>query len=146
MLVISCVIRAPDFMQVSMWPLLVRDGLALPYAGLAFLWLGLLGLWGSQLSVMIMQGDPGTASGPGKGMTGGMAAWAAWWMGCLFAVATVVLHVAQVLVPPPPHLPWLYDRTFITLGFMGLAITMVHLNVAQWALPQCVRVDKQKQQ
>jgi hypothetical protein len=56
----------------------------------------------------------------------------------------VLLHVLQLTVSPPAGLPWLYDRLFITYGFVFIAAAMLYLNYRQWH-QQPLGVSKKKQ-
>ncbi len=114
-----------------MYPLLDRDGLTIPYAALALVWGGLMGMWAPAVAAATAASQPPRPSGPlrraAAAFTNLLAAG--------FVVAALGLHAAQRLRPPPEHLPWLYDRGFITLGFGGGALVALHLQAAQWRLP-----------
>ncbi len=122
-----------------MYPLLERDGLLLPYVALWLIWGSLMWAWAPHILQVIRSGDPDHHHPPSSSVgqpkqKAGFAGWMVGLFGCVFVVGVVACHVAKEWVEPPPHLPWLYDRLFVTLGFVGLALTMLHLQVAQWRL------------
>lgn len=51
--------------------------------------------------------------------------------GMLFVAASICLHTAFEHIEPPEHLPWLWDRAFISLAFVGLAALAVYLQVGR---------------
>jgi hypothetical protein len=99
-----------------MYPLLVRDGVALAY-------MATIGLYLLMITALV----------PAKGVQpvtlssqrGRLLAAA----GCAGAV---VLHLMQALVPAPQRLLWLHDRLFITYSFVFVAACMLYLNWRQW--------------
>eukprot|EP00882_Tetradesmus_deserticola_P029313 GHRQ01032824.1.p1 GENE.GHRQ01032824.1~~GHRQ01032824.1.p1 ORF type:complete len:115 (-),score=48.70 GHRQ01032824.1:458-802(-) len=99
-----------------MYPLLIRDGVALAYAATIGLYLLVI-----------------TALVPADGA---QPVTLAKQHGRLLAVlgcgGAVVLHLLQALVPAPQQLPWLHDRLFITYSFVFMAGCMVYLNWRQW--------------
>ncbi len=120
-----------------MWPLLYRDGLALPYAALCLGWAFLMLAWvPSVLLGHQQQARLGGGSGASKQGKPSTLQWltnlAVWLLGAAFAAAALGVHVAERLVPPPERLPWLWDRAFITLSFAGLALGALHLQVRGW--------------
>ncbi|KAI8465567.1 MAG: ALG6, ALG8 glycosyltransferase family-domain-containing protein [Monoraphidium minutum] len=117
---------APAAAAFSMYPLLERDGLALPYAATIAVY----------LSVMLKLraaafGPGGGKGGAARGQAGGWAAAAAWGG----AGAALALHAARALLPPPVRLPWLHDRAFVSLAFACVAGGMAYFNWRQWAQP-----------
>ena len=41
-------------------------------------------------------------------------------------------HCARATLPPPPHLPWLYDRAFITVACVCLSTIACYLQVREY--------------
>jgi alpha-1,3-glucosyltransferase len=113
-------IWGPVVAAFSMYPLLVRDGVAAAYAASIVLY------------VTVMTG---LAAQKGIGavtvLNTKAAVLAA--LGCLCAV---VLHLLQLFVPPPEGLPWLHDRLFISYGFVFIAAAMLYTNVQQYKQQQ----------
>lgn len=109
-------IWGPVVAAFSMYPLLVRDGVAMAY--LATIVLYVL----TTTSLLPSRGIKAVTVQNGKAAV--LAAGA--------CVSAVCLHLLQVLVPPPEKYPWLYDRAFITYAFWFMAADMVLLNCRQW--------------
>lgn len=109
----------------SMYPLLERDGLALPYAAC-------LAIYAAVLAQLLPRGG-GSGGGGGALPTGVVAAAKAATSGGV--LAAVALHVARTLLPPPERLPWLWDRAIVSLGFLYVAAGMAYFNWRQWNQP-----------
>lgn len=144
----------------SMFPLLVRDGVAVPYAALCVLYAVLM--WPASTA---LQATLAARQVPRAAPTSGAAAasekeapseqeaaaaaigdasrgakrgaWARWQPACGVAavVVAVGLHVARVVVVPPARLLWLHDRLFITAAFGALVPMLLFLQWWQWTLP-----------
>jgi hypothetical protein len=100
-----------------MYPLLERDGLALPYiAGLVV-----------YLVIMMELAPSRPLSNNKKGLANAIPA--------VGIGAMICLHLARAFVPPPARLPWLHDRAFISLSFVAIAAAMLYSNWRQWHLP-----------
>ncbi|KAJ9515807.1 hypothetical protein QJQ45_008647 [Haematococcus lacustris] len=124
--------------QVSMYPLLERDGLSLPYVALMLLWAGLALIalpWprASQPAAVSTRATTETQTSRAVARLSGLLESPA--LGSISALTLIALHAAKLLVPAPTHLPWLYDRVFITLAFVALTPIALYLQVAQWTLP-----------
>jgi len=145
--------------MVSMYPLLARDGLSLPYAALLLLWCGSVWPLASEVGCELrgslglgsfsvgeadrklgggsMQQQQQQTKGVGKrgferGRAQGLSGQSQT-IGMVGSMCGLVgLHLAQATLQPPSHLPWLYDRAFITASFAGLAAIACCLQVAQW--------------
>lgn len=99
----------------QMYPLLVRDGAAMAYVATITLY----------LTVM-------TALVP-KGVLAYTVDSSRWRLVAAAGLGgAVALHLGAVAVSPPANLPWLFDRLFITYGFVFIAAAMVYLNWRQW--------------
>jgi hypothetical protein len=110
-----------------MYPLLVRDGAAMAYVATIALYLVVLtGLIPKGVRAYSVD-DSRWRLAAGLGLGG-----------------AVLLHVLQVTVAPPAALPWLYDRLFISYGFVFVAAAMLYLNYRQWH-QQPLGVGKKKQ-
>ncbi|KAG2489811.1 hypothetical protein HYH03_011760 [Edaphochlamys debaryana] len=121
---------------VSMFPLLVRDGLALPYAAHVMLYGAVLAptavQYGRQLQAEL---GGGRSAGLLSHAVRGCSALVLRFWGVLAVLATaagVGLHVAREVVPAPENLPWLHDRLFITFAFAGFAVAFVYTQCRQW--------------
>lgn len=171
----------PSPPQLSMFPLLERDGLSIVYAALWVMWGAAMWPW----AVLVQQqgacggsrcGDLGQQEGwqgEGEEQWGAASSEAAgggvsrrtfrpkdgssthkqqgsavsgqaqgvrvgagslpWWVGLVVCAAVGALHAGKALVAPPERLPWLWDRIFITVSFVGLVLCWVYLNVRQWS-------------
>ncbi|KAF5828838.1 ALG6, ALG8 glycosyltransferase family-domain-containing protein [Dunaliella salina] len=163
----ACLWFVPAAM-VSMYPLLKRDGLSLPYAALLLLWCGTVWPWGLEVRCGL-KGPLGHGSCSGekadsksgggsmqqqqqqqqqqqlakaegkrgfeKGRPQRSALDRLQTLGLLgVACGLSGLHLAQATLQPPGHLPWLYDRAFITASFVGLSALACSLQVAQWVV------------
>jgi alpha-1,3-glucosyltransferase len=115
---------APAVAALSMFPLLERDGAALPYAAA-------LAIYAAVMTRLLPRGAAGKAGKGGAAATGWAAAAAkvAAWGG---AAAALGLHAARALVPAPERLPWLHDRLFVSLSFVFVAGGMAYFNWRQW--------------
>jgi hypothetical protein len=111
-----------------MYPLLVRDGVALAYAATIGLYL---------LAITAIVPAQGVQAVTVASQRGRLLATA----GCTGAA---VLHVLQAVVPAPKRLPWLHDRLFITYSFVFIAGCMVYLNWRQWNQQGSSRAAKVK--
>eukprot|EP00850_Spirogloea_muscicola_P015051 SM000112S23993 [mRNA] locus=s112:197114:199570:- [translate_table: standard] len=110
----------------SMYPLLQRDRLALPYIALQALF---------QLAMV------GTC--PAEG-TGGDEIWLARLLPLSLA-GGAVLHAAAVLVPPPPRYPYLHPALMTAYAFAHFGTLFVYTNWRQWAELRRGKSDKAKQ-
>lgn len=109
-------IWGPVIASFSMYPLLVRDGLALAY------------LAANVLYVVVM-----TAILPSKGVRAvTVHNRKAALLAASACVGAVCLHLLELAVPPPEQYPWLYDRAFITYSFWFFAAAMAYMNYQQW--------------
>ena len=94
----------------TMFPLLVRDGLTIPYFVLTGLWSYLMGLPPTSLSVFLTRTDGGGLALPSKivhfGTYVGMIGW----------------HVVQAFVLPPEDKPDLWVVANVCLGCAGFSI------------------------
>lgn len=99
----------------QMYPLLVRDGAAMAYVASIALYLTLL-------TALVPKGVLAHSVDVPK--------WRA--LSVAGLLGAVLLHVLEVCVPPPARLPWLYDRLFISYGFVFIAAAMLYLNYRQW--------------
>lgn len=109
-------IWGPVVASFSMYPLLVRDGVAMAY------------LATNVLYVLIM-----TAIVPSKGIRAvTVQNHKAAMLAAAACVGAVCLHLLQLVVPAPERYPWLYDRAFITYAFWFILADMVYLNIRQW--------------
>lgn len=106
----------PVVASFSMFPLLVRDGVAMAY------------LATNVLYVLVVTSLLPTKSIKAVTVQNGKAAVLA----ASACVGAVCLHFLQLVVPPPDKYPWLYDRAFITYAFWFMAANMVYLNYKQW--------------
>ena len=104
----------------SMFPLLERDGLALPYAALLMLH--------GALATGLLQHRVRRPSDP---LYSPLLARVALqhrrllvWGGVAAAGAC---HVVRVCLPPPPRLPWLWDRACVSLAYAFIADAQVYL-------------------
>lgn len=99
----------------QMYPLLVRDGVAMAYIATNALYLILL-----------------TGFVP-KGVLARSVGSRTWRLAAAAALGgAVLLHVLELTVSPPASLPWLWDRLFVTYGFVFIAAAMAYLNFRQW--------------
>ena len=129
-------------LQVSMFPLLERDGLTLPYFAMLMIWAAIAWPWACSMRAArrtALDADTPRAARLSKDSTGVQAASPLEAVGgvqgalALGGVGVLlVLHAGKELFPPPEHLPWLYDRIFTTVTFVGLALIWAGLQVAQW--------------
>jgi alpha-1,3-glucosyltransferase len=114
----------------QMYPLLVRDGAAMAYIATNALYLILL-----------------TGLVP-KGVQAYSVGSTTWRLAAAAALCgAVLLHVLELTVSPPASLAWLWDRLFVTYGFVFIAAAMVYLNFRQWHLsPASSAAGKKKAQ
>ncbi|KXZ49057.1 hypothetical protein GPECTOR_23g142 [Gonium pectorale] len=133
----------PLLAGLSMYPLLERDGLALPYVALC-------GLYGAVVASTALeharqlQDERRTAAATSAGSAGGggrsgrvspaaallLRRWPALSLAAL--VGAAALHAARLALPPPERLPWLHDRAFISAAFGGFAVAYLYLQASQW--------------
>ena len=99
----------------QMYPLLVRDGVAMAYVATIALYLVVM-------TAMVPKGVMAYSVDNSRWRLFAKAA----------LIGAVMLHLAELTVPPPAALPWLFDRLFITYGFLFIAAAMVYLNWRQW--------------
>jgi alpha-1,3-glucosyltransferase len=123
----AAALAAPLVAAFSMYPLLERDGLALPYAACCL-------IYAAAIARLRPTGLPwsGAAGAAPLPPAAAAAARAAAWGG---AAAAGALHALRAFVPPPARLPWLHDRLFISLAFAYIAAGMAYFNWRQWAQP-----------
>eukprot|EP00850_Spirogloea_muscicola_P017087 SM000143S00752 [mRNA] locus=s143:321475:323960:+ [translate_table: standard] len=110
----------------SMYPLLQRDRLALPYSALQALF---------QLAM--------AGACPVEGPSGSEA-----WLARLLPLSLAggaVLHAAAVLVPPLPRYPYLHPALMTVYAFAHFALLFVYTNWRQWADLRSGESDKAKQ-
>ncbi|GLI67446.1 hypothetical protein VaNZ11_011639 [Volvox africanus] len=129
----------PILAAFSMFPLLERDGVSLPYISLCALYGAVMA--GPALS-LARQLHRAQASSKARRRSGwlkqavtGLSGWALrhWVVLASLAVAgNLGLHAARLILPPPERLPWLHDRAFITAAFGGFALTSIYLQISQW--------------
>lgn len=113
----------------SMYPLLVRDGVSMAYIATICFY------------ILVM-----TAIVPEKGVQAvTVRNRTAAWLAAAACAGAVVLHLLQLIVPPPENLPWLHDRLFITYGFCFIAAEMLYLNYRQWVQQVSGSSNKVKQ-
>jgi alpha-1,3-glucosyltransferase len=146
---------------MSMHPLLERDGLNLPYTALILIWTAVAMLLaptnssgagskkssssGTTSTSTLQEADTDGSTDKTETrqykagvVTRTLVLLETLPQSPLFCVASILLlvalHGAKVLVSPPAHLPWLWDRAFTTVGFVYLAAIAAHLQLAQWRL------------
>lgn len=102
----------------QMYPLLVRDGAAMAYVATITLYITLM-------TGMLPKGVLAYTVDDRRGRLLAAAGLA----------GAVLLHVLQLTVKPPAQLPWLFDRLFISYGFVFIAAAMAYLNHRQWHQP-----------
>lgn len=108
-------IWAPVVGAFQMYPLLVRDGAAMAYlATIALYLIVTTGLVPKGVLAYTVDSSKWRLAA-GAGLAG-----------------AVLLHVLELTVAAPANLPWLYDRLFVTYGFVFIAAAMVYLNYRQW--------------
>lgn len=99
----------------QMYPLLVRDGAAMAYIATNALYLILM-----------------TGLVP-KGVLAYSVDSSRWRLAATVGLlGAVVLHLLEVAVPAPANVPWLFDRLFVSYGFVFIAAAMLYLNYRQW--------------
>lgn len=113
---------APAVGALSMFPLLERDGLTLPYAAL-------LVMHASLASGLLPHRTRGRHHY--QPLLVRLALERRRWLAGGAVAAALALHALRALVPPPARLPWLWDRAFITLSYAFIAEGMVYLNWRQ---------------
>lgn len=112
----------------SMFPLLKKDGLSLPYLAVPLLYCA---------AVLLVQ--TGLLSGrrrearPAPGLAGlpPMRAALRWGPAVSVAVAAV-LHAVAAAVQPPPQYPFLWDAAMMTWSFLHFAALFAYTNAEQW--------------
>eukprot|EP01026_Neomeris_dumetosa_P002792 TRINITY_DN10751_c0_g1_i1.p1 TRINITY_DN10751_c0_g1~~TRINITY_DN10751_c0_g1_i1.p1 ORF type:complete len:153 (-),score=19.35 TRINITY_DN10751_c0_g1_i1:246-704(-) len=104
---------------LSCFPLLVRDGVALAYVGVAGIWIaGVICAWPR---IICDQG----------GQKEGVVGWQNMLKMCIMFVSIgggVMLHVLQAALPPPERYPFLYPMLMTTYSFGHFFIAMIYLN------------------
>ncbi|KAG2433128.1 hypothetical protein HYH02_012829 [Chlamydomonas schloesseri] len=120
----------------SMFPLLVRDGVGLPYVAVAAMY-GAVMAGAALQQARQLQAERRAAPRSGAvaraldAVTGFLLdLWPL--LAAAGVAAAAALHAARLLLPAPPHLPWLYDRAFITFSFVGFATAFAYSQLAQW--------------
>jgi alpha-1,3-glucosyltransferase len=94
----------------TMFPLLHRVDLAVPYAVLTLLWAYLLGLPPTSLSLYFYEG------------AGGWSHWATLFIHCSFYLAMAFWHVLVLFLPPPPDKPDLWVVANVGVGAAGFSL------------------------
>ncbi|KAI0549034.1 ALG8 glycosyltransferase family ALG6 [Xylaria curta] len=105
----------------TMFPLLQRVDLRVPYAVLTFLWAYLLGLPPTSMSAYFHKGQNTAVQ------------WATLLVHGLFYLAMAVWHVAERIIPPPAGKPDLWVVANVGVGFAGFSLCYVW---CQWKLVQ----------
>lgn len=129
----------PLVASFSMFPLLIRDGAALPYMALCALYIVLI--WPSAVQ-QAREGIERLEAAHPKGRRRWLVrAWVRLVRALLRAAnvllvgscaGMVALHAARELVPPPERYAWLYDRAFISYAFVHFAAAFVFAQIGQW--------------
>lgn len=129
----------------SMFPLLVRDGLAVPYLALTLLFV----LFSPPPApAPATSADPTSAPAGCRHVAGpdgstwqarvdGLArTWAQHEARVAVALggAMLLLHVLRETVPPPPRLPYIHAALFVTLSFFGFVLVFALSTYLQWTL------------
>lgn len=116
----------------SMWPLLKKDGLAIPYVAVAALFVAIA----QQASA---EGRSSVVAAPLKGdrqaratpQHRGMA-----YAAGLSLLGAMLIHAAASLFPAPARYPYLHDAAYTTYAFAHFIPVWGYLNWRQWH--QCV--------
>ncbi|KAG9443447.1 hypothetical protein H6P81_014787 [Aristolochia fimbriata] len=115
------------YAMFSMFPLLCRDQLVVPYVALLALFL---------LIYHTPHGRPHT-----KGM--GFMAWK--WLIVLPVLVSIVLHITYLSFKPPEKYPFLFEALMMILCFSQFVIIAGYANVKQWMLlGSSAGTDKEK--
>lgn len=119
---------SPLVASFSMYPLLERDGLALPYAAC-------LAVYAAVVMKLLPAGGSGAGSGGSRSRSKAtprtfavMTKYAA----MAGIAAATALHAARATVQPPAKLPWLWDRAIVSLSFIYVVAGMAYFNWRQW--------------
>mmetsp|Transcript_63296 Transcript_63296/g.200189 ORF Transcript_63296/g.200189 Transcript_63296/m.200189 type:complete len:521 (+) Transcript_63296:181-1743(+) len=128
----------PPVATFSMYPLLKRDGLSVAYVGCLLLW-----------APVALCGPAPPATPRDKPMgrwARGVEAVGAyqWRIAGLSAAGGLCIHLAELVVPPPTHLPHLFPAVFTFYAFIHLLPMWLYTNARQWALPE--EDEKEKRQ
>lgn len=125
---------APLVAAFSMYPLLERDGLALPYAAC-------LAIYAAAMHKLLprMGSGGGSKTAKTRAAHGGEQpvnhATAVRMVGGGGILMATALHAARILLPTPQRLPWLWDRAFVSLAFVYVVCGMAYFNWRQWRQP-----------
>ncbi|KAJ1956731.1 Glucosyltransferase-like protein, partial [Dipsacomyces acuminosporus] len=109
----------------SMYPLLFRDGLQIPYWVMAVGW-------------SLLRGCPGC---PADSARIPKAVVAMQWLSTLIMVA---IHIAHAFIPPPASLPDLYVVLNVVFSFGMFMLFMIYFNYRQFTLFTTAKARKQK--
>jgi alpha-1,3-glucosyltransferase len=113
----------------QMYPLLVRDGAAMAY------------LATNALYLIIMTGLVP------KGVLAYSVHSSKWRLAATVGLLGVILlHSLELFMSAPVNLPWLFDRLFVSYGFVFIAAAMVYLNYRQWHQQHAGHAASKKQQ
>ncbi|KAF3449628.1 hypothetical protein FNV43_RR10359 [Rhamnella rubrinervis] len=109
----------------SIFPLLYRDKLVLPYFTLSALFL--------LLYYAPSRRQAATETKPLKS-----------YARMFFLLCALILHVVYLTVEAPHRYPFLFEALIMLLSFSQFVILVIHSNVQQWRLKPATLVDKQK--
>ena len=109
----------------SMFPLLYRDKLILPYFTLSALFLFLY--------YAPRRRQAATETKPLKS-----------YVRTFFILCALILHVVYLTMKAPHKYPFLFEALIMLLSFSQFVILVIYSNVQQWRLKPATMVDKQK--
>lgn len=102
---------------LSMFPLLTRDKLVLPYAALYGLFILLYYASGSRKDTVVSDSIPSILKS--------------------FAYAlSLILHIIYITVTPPEKYPFLFEAVIMSLCFSQFVLISIYINLKQWSLPK----------
>ncbi|KAJ9669310.1 Glucosyltransferase-like protein [Coniosporium apollinis] len=106
------------------FPLLVRDGLRVPYFVLTGLWAWLVGVLPTNVSLAANRslGQAEGGNGVAGGSHGGELSWSEKVLHLAFYAGMVAWHLAEAFVPPPADKPDLWVVANVLLGCAGFVI------------------------
>ena len=111
----------------SMFPLLVRDKLVLPYIALLALF--------SLLNHAMPSRSQGTTE----------TNWLRSFVTAFFLLCAFILHIVYLIVPAPVRYPFLFEALIMLLCFSQFVSLAVYTNAKQWMLLKLpIMVDKEK--
>lgn len=111
---------------LSMFPLLHRDGLVVPY-------IAIYGLY------ILLHSALGGRQNPSDGVYS-----AFWYLATFSLVCSFALHVIYLTVQPPEKYPFLYEAMMMSLCFTQFVWLGIYSNVKQWMLDSSSRLSKEK--